>query len=264
MSCWFSIASWWAMRGWWCETETRDPALEHILRSAESAFCYGRKHIIKAFGLLRFSEVASKTLLIFAVGETAGIRQGWLSEPTQAGMTCPLECFPVLFMTAPMATATLSFSSIGCQLSFFLALSKEKILLFARWSVFTELRVFGTKFWLWLCLMLLWSSAVCPSAPQCCIRYGCWDARFIAPATTPFSLLRRSADWFENTNMFSAARTWKTFQCFQMSGHFLEGFSSLCHLLWTWFLWCFAPLLWVLCHRFSVTSSGQNRFRWKQ
>lgn len=70
-------------------------------------------------------------LVIFAVGETAGISRGWLAEPTQAGMTCPLERFPVLFMTASVATAALLLQH---RLPTFLvlALSTEKILLFAR------------------------------------------------------------------------------------------------------------------------------------
>lgn len=124
----------------------------------QSAFCYGRKHIIQAFGLLRFSKVASKTLLIFAVGETAGISQGCLSPPRQ-GWPAPWNA-SWRYLWQPPWPRLLSFSSIGCQLSFFLLLSKEKIPPFARWNVFTELREFGGKFWLWLCLMLLWPSAV--------------------------------------------------------------------------------------------------------
>lgn len=163
MSCWFSITSWRAMREWWCETETLDLGLEQILRSAKPIFCYGRKHITQAFRLLRFSKVANKMLLISAASKTAGISRGSLSETTQAGMACLLKCFPALFMTASVATAALLLQHQSPTF-LFLALNMEKILLFARWNVFTELRVFGSKFLLGLCLMLLGSSAVCPSA----------------------------------------------------------------------------------------------------
>lgn len=70
-------------------------------------------------------------LVIFAVGETAGISWGWLAEPTQAGMTCSLERFPVLFMTASVATAALLLQH-RLPTFLFLALSTEKILPFAR------------------------------------------------------------------------------------------------------------------------------------
>lgn len=110
------------------------------------------------------SKVASKILLIFAASETAGINQGSLSKTTQAGVACLLKCFPALFMTASAATVALLQHQLPTFL--FMALSMEKILLFARWNVSTELMVFGSKFLLGLCLMLFGSSAVCPSAPS--------------------------------------------------------------------------------------------------
>lgn len=165
MSCWFSIASWRAMRAWWCETETLDPGLEQTLRSAKPIFCYGRKHIIQAFRLLRFSKVASKILLIFAASETAGINRGSLSETTQEGWPASWNASR-RYLWQPPWPRRLSFSSTSCQLPLFWHLVWSKFC-FLPGGTYSQNwgRVFGIKFLLGLCLMLLGSNAVCPSAP---------------------------------------------------------------------------------------------------